>query len=284
MQDTVSPNGRQRARTAARGTRWLVGSVDLEMLARGPESDASLLFLHDLDYLNGTDYPFIEHLAEQRRVLSPSHPGFGNSSLPLDFDRIDDFAYVYLELLREIGPAHVMGCGFGGWIAAEMAIRCTHDIRSLTLVDALGIKVSDRTAPDIADMFVVSPTELVKLSWHDSDRGNAEMPLPLANRGFDEEALTVLLNNRRTAALVGWNPFMHHPKLRTHLSRIDRPCLVVWGASDGIVSPAYGRVFAEAIPNARFELIEAAGHYPYLEQPSTFMSVVESFLAGVQRE
>jgi pimeloyl-ACP methyl ester carboxylesterase len=216
-------------------------------------------------------------------VYSPWHPGFGSSSLPAHFDSVHDLAYVYLDLLREIGPAHVIGCGFGGWIAAEMAIRCDHDVRSLVLVDALGIKLSDRTTPDITDMFVVSQADLVKLSWHDAERGNTEMPLPMANRGFDEDALTMLLNNRRTAALVGWNPFMHDPKLRARLVRIERPCLVVWGGSDGIVSPAYGRGFAKAIPTARFELIEAAGHYPYLERPSTFLSVVEPFLAGAQR-
>jgi pimeloyl-ACP methyl ester carboxylesterase len=260
-----------------------VGSVELEIFVRGPEGGESLLFLHDLDYLNGVDYAFIERLAQQRRVYSPWHPGFGSSSLPAHFDSIHDLAYVYLDLLREIGPAHVIGCGFGGWIAAEMAIRCDHDVRSLVLVDALGIKLSDRTTPDITDMFVVSQADLVKLSWHDAERGNTEMPLPMANRGFDEDALTMLLNNRRTAALVGWNPFMHDPKLRARLVRIERPCLVVWGGSDGIVSPAYGRGFAKAIPTARFELIEAAGHYPYLERPSTFLSVVEPFLAGAQR-
>ena len=99
--------------------------------------------------------------------MCPSHPGFGHSSLPESFDAIDDLAYAYLDLLRGSGPMHVLGAGFGGWIAAEMAIRCTHDIRSLVLVDALGIKVGDRLQADIADMFVVSPEELVAAGWHD---------------------------------------------------------------------------------------------------------------------
>jgi pimeloyl-ACP methyl ester carboxylesterase len=236
------------------------------------------VFLHDLDYLNALEYPFIEALAGNWRVVCPSHPGFGGSSLPASFDAVDDLAYAYLDLLHEMGPVHVLGAGFGGWIAAEMAVRCTHAMRSLVLIDALGIKVGDRLAADIGDMFVVSPDELVGMCWHDAALGARLMPLPDASH--DEATLTRLLENRRTAALVGWNPFMHSPKLLGRLRRIDCPTLVVWGASDRLVSPDYGRAFVRAIPNCRYEVIEEAGHYPYLEQPDRFLAVVEPFLAN----
>jgi len=238
-----------------------------------------VLFLHDLDYLNSVDYPFVESLAQRWRVVCPSHPGFGRSSLPESFDAIDDLAYAYLDLLRGSGPIHVLGAGFGGWIAAEMAIRCTRDIRSLVLIDALGIKVGDRLQADIRDMFVVSPDELVEQCWHDPSVGARLMPLP--GPSFDEATLTLLLENRRTAALVGWNPFMHSPKLLGRLRRGGCPTPVVWGASGPLGSPDYGRAFLTAIPAAQFELIDLAGHYPYLEQPTRFAEVVEAFLSDV---
>jgi pimeloyl-ACP methyl ester carboxylesterase len=254
-------------------------ALEVEMLTRGSEAAPTVLFLHDLDFLNRSDYPFIDALAEGWRLLMPSHPGFGNSPLPDDFDSVDDLAYFYLDLLKDVGPVHLVGAGFGGWIAAEVAIRCTHAIRSLVLVDALGVKVSDRTTSDISDLFVVSPLELVELCWHDVDVGQREMPLPLPDR--DEQTLVQLLTARRTAALMGWNPFLHSPKLLRRLRRIDRPTLVVWGASDGVVAPSYGRAYAEAIPGARFAEIEAAGHYPYVEQPERFVGVLNSFLSEV---
>jgi pimeloyl-ACP methyl ester carboxylesterase len=107
------------------------------------------------------------------------------------------------------------------------------------------------------------------------------MPLPVAggSKGFDEDTLTRLLTSRRTAALLGWNPFMHTPKLRSRLRRIDSPTLVVWGESDRLVAPGYGRAFADAIPIARFALIQNAGHYPYLEQPADFVNTLEAFLS-----
>ena len=237
------------------------------------------MFLHDIDYLNGLEYPFIEALARTRRVVAPSHPGFGASSLPEDFDTVEDLALVYLDWLNQFAaPVHLVGAGFGGWIAAEMAVRCSHQIRSLSLVDALGIKVGDRTTVDIQDLFVLGAPELVDLCWHDPQRGEREMPLPAAGTGFDEDTLTLLLSQRRTAALVGWNPFMHHPKLRKRLQRVDVPTLVIWGAADRLVTPEYGRAYAEAIPGAHFVVLNEAGHYPYLEQPGAFADRLEAFL------
>ncbi len=87
-----------------------------------------------------------------------------------------------------------------------------------------------------------------------------------------------MLSNRRSAALFTWKPFMHNPKLSARLTRIDRPTLVLWGQSDRIVTPAYGHAYAELIPGARFEILAAAGHYPYLEQPDAFVAAVTAFV------
>jgi pimeloyl-ACP methyl ester carboxylesterase len=73
---------------------------------------------------------------------------------------------------------------------------------------------------------------------------------------------------------------MHNPKLKLRLGRINIPTLVLWGAGDGIVRPSYGRAYAEAIPKARFKLIEKAGHLPHIEQPAVFMREVRRFLAA----
>ena len=51
----------------------------------------------------------------------------------------------------------LVGLSFGGWLAAEIAVKCGHRIDRLVLVDALGIKVSDRETPDILDVFNTSP-------------------------------------------------------------------------------------------------------------------------------
>src|SRR5207248_2001635 len=185
--------GRQAltAPPAAEAARETVAGVDLEVLRGG--RGQPLLVLHDQEYLN-TWHPFLQSLATTFSVVAPSHPGFGRSDLPRDFDTIDDLAYFYLDLLAALGPgpAHLVEPGLGS---------------------------------------------------------------------FSEDELVTLLRNRQSAALFGWKPFMHNPKLKGRLARINRPTLVLWGKSDRIVGPEYGRAYAEHIPGARFQLIPAAGHY-----------------------
>jgi pimeloyl-ACP methyl ester carboxylesterase len=84
--------------------------------------------------------------------------------------------------------------------------------------------------------------------------------------------------NREATARYAWSPYMHDPKLRGRLHRIDIPTLVLWGASDRLVSESYGRAYCAAVTDARFELIERAGHFPHLEQPQIFAARVFSFV------
>lgn len=257
-------------------TRRTVADVTLQVFTGG--RGAPLLVLHDHEYLNQWE-PFEEALAAHFTVIAPSHPGYGTSDLPPDFDTIDDYAYLYLDLLRQLGPGpvHVVGMGVGGWMAAEIAVRCTHHLGRLVLVDAVGIKVGDRTTRDIADTFVVSPAEFLRLTWHDPEAGARHMKLP-GLAPYTEEELVLLLRGRQTTALYAWQPFMHNPRLRGYLRRIDVPTLVLWGESDRVVTPEYGRAYAAAIPGARFQVLPAAGHYPHLEAPEAFAAAVAAFL------
>jgi pimeloyl-ACP methyl ester carboxylesterase len=71
---------------------------------------------------------------------------------------------------------------------------------------------------------------------------------------------------------------MYNPRLPRWLPRIATRTLVLWGASDGIVTPSYGRAYADLIPGARFQLIERAGHHPEIEQPDALVRALATFL------
>jgi pimeloyl-ACP methyl ester carboxylesterase len=93
-----------------------------------------------------------------------------------------------------------------------------------------------------------------------------------------DEELVVRARNWDALCLYGWHPYMHDPQLRRWLARIAVPALVLWGASDGIVTPAYGRAYSDLIPGSRFHLIERAGHHPEIEQPEAFVDEIVRFL------
>jgi pimeloyl-ACP methyl ester carboxylesterase len=254
-----------------------VGGATLQVYRGG--QGPTLLVLHDCEVMTEWQ-PFHTALAARFTVLAPSHPGFGGSERPETIDSIDDVAYLYLDLIASLGlqSVDILGLGLGGWIAAEMAVRCSHSLRHLVLADAVGIKVSGRTEVDIVETFILNREQLLEVGWHDAALGAAHMKLP-GTPGLADEVLLALIRNREAAARLTWKPFMHNPALQRWLHRITVPTLVLWGESDRIVRPDYGRAFQQAIPGALFQLIPAAGHYPYLEQPDAFVATVTAFLS-----
>ena len=221
--------------------------------------------------------PFFSLLANQGRVILPTHPGFGQAPDMADIDTVDDLAYLYLDLLDEyeLRDAVVIGCSLGGWIAAEMAVKSTARLSRLILATPLGIKVGDRETRDIPDIFALPPEEVVRLQYHDPTRDAADYT------SLSDDELLVIARNREATALYAWEPYFHNPKLRQRLHRIAIPTLLIWGASDRFVTPGYyGAAYRDAIPGAQLAVIDRAGHWPHVEQPEVFVERVGAFLAS----
>jgi len=248
-----------------------VRGVRLEIIDRG--SGRPLLFLHPAIGIDPAA-PVLDRLSQGARLLAPSHPGFGHSDLPPSFTTVDDLAYFYLDVMDtlDLRGAIVAGVSFGAWLAAEIAVKSTARIAKLVLADAVGIRVSDDPATsDIADIFAMPENEFIALAYHDAAKGARDPALP-------EDRLVVQARNLESTARFAWAPYLHDPKLKGRLHRIDVPTLMLWGAQDKIVTPDYGRAYAAAIPAAQFALIEAAGHFPHIEQPDEFARQVLSFV------
>lgn len=258
--------------TPTRVERLSVRGVDLEVLRRG--AGRPILLLHGLAPVDPGG-PFLDLLARHAEIIAPTHPGFGHSSRPDGFDTIYDLVHLYLGVLERLAHEKVtlLGLSFGGWLAAEMATTCGRRLETLILVDAVGIKVSGRETPDVLDVFNASPQELRRRSWHDATKAPDVDAL-------SDEALVAHARNRDALCLYAWHPYMYNPQLRGWLASITAPTLVLWGASDGVVTPAYGRAYSALIPGARFETIEAAGHHPEIEQPAAVVDKIVAFLRG----
>jgi len=254
------------------GGEWLtVGGIELETVRRG--AGRPMVVLHGFQTIH-RDTPFLELLGRHGEAIAPSSPGFGHSPRPKDFDTVYDLVHLYLELLGTLPGDKVtlVGFSFGGWLAAEVAVACSHRIDKLILVDPLGIKISDRETRDILDIFNTSPDEVRRRSWHDPDRFAPDF------NAMSDEALVVYARNREALCLYAWHPYMYNPQLPRWLGRIRVPTLLLWGESDRIVTPDYGRAYSRLIPGSRFELLERAGHHPEIEQAEAFVERVSRFL------
>ncbi len=248
-----------------------VHGIALEVLRSG--AGRPVLLLHGFQQID-PGARFVDLLARRAAIIAPSHPGFGRSARPDGFETVYDLVHLYLAMIEAMPHERItlVGFSFGGWLAAEIAVACAHRLEKLVLVDALGIKVSDRETPDILDVFNTHPDEVRRRSWHDPARFAPDFD------AMSDEALVIRARNWDSLCLYGWQPYMYNPQLPRWLRRIAVPTLVLWGASDGIVKPSYGEAYAALIPGARFQQIPNAGHHPEIEQPAAFADHVLGFL------
>ena len=265
--------------------RLSVGPFELEVLRRKAKRPGAplLLLIHGINNINN-EAPFLDLLAEYGEIVAPSHPGFGASLRPPDFDTMYDLVHLYLGVVDALPAERIamVGFSFGGWIAAEVAAAGHRKLDRLVLVDPVGVKLGGREERDIAHLFNTLPAELDRRAWHDPAKGptgsyGVGWHSRIGDAMSDQEMVT-LARNWDSLCLYAWRPHLYNPQLKNWLHRIAVPSLVLWGASDRIVTPDYGRAYAGLIPGARFVAIEEAGHHPELEQPRAFVERVAAFL------
>lgn len=204
-------------------------------------------------------------------IVMPTHPGFGGEPRPEWFNSIDDLAFAYLELLERLNLREVLviGNSVGGWIASAMALRDTkHQLRGIVLINAAGIEVEGHPATDVTKL---KPNELSELSFH-NPTAFAIDPSTLTPEQIEGSKA-----NARALAVYDQGLNSSDPKLKRRLSHVNVPVLVVWGESDQVFDLEYGRAYAKAFPDARFETIPEAGHLPQLEQPKALFPILRQF-------
>ena len=259
--------GNQRCRLGAR--RMSVHSitletgetVDLTVAERG--SGRPFVLLHGgAGPMSVTG--FAQMLADRSevKVYTPTHPGFGGTPRPDWLSTVPKLAEVYARWLAqtELTDVTVIGNSIGGWIASELALRDSSRLRNLVLADAVGIAVEGHP---VVDIFQLSPDELSKLSFH-NPAAFAINPAALS-----EQQRAGMVANRVALAVYGGKPPKVDPTLRGRLGSVDVPTLVVWGDSDRVVDPDYGRAWADAIPLAEFLLLPNTGRRGHDREPRT---------------
>jgi pimeloyl-ACP methyl ester carboxylesterase len=230
-----------------------------------------LLWLHDTTGNRWT--PGHDALVRHHEVIAPSLPGFDDSTTLGRIDRPEDVVFWLLDLWDALSLERpvLLGCGLGGWIAAEFAARYPERLGRLVLVDAYGLQVDGALA---ADEFALTPPMLRPLVFADPEASLAREWLPDAQ---PSERIESALHARVAAARLAWQ-FPYCPKLRDRLARAKVPALILWGSQDRLVTPAHAHAYAASLPDARMVVVSGAGHYPYLETPDRFAEEVERFL------
>jgi len=236
-----------------------------------------LLFLHDS--FCPTWLPLHEQLAPHHEVLVPIHPGFAGSEDNFDdFEEIEDLIFHYRDLCETLGldrPA-LAGASFGGWLAAEWALRYPDTLSSLMLIDPLGLRVADAPAADILSL---DPAAMRQAMFGDPNSSVAIETIPDAPKA---DAIVSTILARRTLARFAWQ-FPDNPRLSRYLYRVSTPTLIIWGERDGFVSVAHGKAYREGIAKSDLVVIRDIGHLPHVEASDACAQVMLNFLCGDSR-
>lgn len=88
------------------------------------------------------------------------------------------------------------------------------------------------------------------------------------------------------AAVASYESGRYPFDLRDQLRNVTAPTLIVVGDDDIVCSPEAATALHLALPNSKLLLIEASGHFPWMEQPEVFETRVSEFLRvmGVANE
>jgi pimeloyl-ACP methyl ester carboxylesterase len=231
-----------------------------------------VLFLHGAGGA-GIWMPFMAELAESHDVIVPDHPGYGRSETPEWLDQLSDLAYFYLNFIDALGldRVHLIGHSLGGWIAAEMAVRNTGKLSTLTLIGAAGLRV---TGVPQGDLFLWTAEERARNLFVEQRFADERLKHAMAEGQAD-----IIIKNELTTADLAWQPRFHDPQLRKWLHRIDVPTLIVWGDSDKVFPQPYGEAYRSLIKGSRLEVLPSCGHLPHIEKADAFVTMFERFAA-----
>jgi pimeloyl-ACP methyl ester carboxylesterase len=247
------------------------GQFKIRLLDAG-EGDP-VLFLHGAGGLFWD--PMLDAVAAGHRVVAPEHPGAGDSQGLEHVEDLWDLVLYYNELLDrlELPRVSILGHSFGGMVAAEIAANNPERVAKLALIAPIGLWLDDHPVPDISG---VPPERIPELVLADPEGPLAALmpaPDPSNPESLFKAAMTL-------ASILQFIWPLPDKGLSKRLYRVKAPTLLVWGAQDKLVDPAYGPAFAAAIAGARLEVVDGAGHLPNLEQPEQTIDLITEFLAA----
>jgi 3-oxoadipate enol-lactonase len=251
------------------------GMVNATQSGEGPP----LVLLHSLLSDRGSFDAIVPALSKSFRVIVPELPGFGLS--PAVSGGLAEVADRMAAAVKDAAagePAIVLGNGYGGFVALQMAIRHPQLATKFVLADC-GAAFSEPGRQAFRNMAAASAA-----------KGLAAITDVAMRRLFAPEfqaAHPDLMADRRAAFLrTDGDVFraacgaLAELDLRPELGKVQVPVLVLVGEHDEATPPPMSHELAAGLPNAQLKIIAGCAHVPQLQSPEVFRDAIGAFLAA----
>jgi 3-oxoadipate enol-lactonase len=216
-------------------------------------------------------------LSQSFRVIIPELPGFGRSQAVRG--GLADIADRMADVVRDASAgrdAIVLGNGYGGFVALQMAIRHPDIATRLILADC-GAAFDELGREAFRKMAAASEAKGLSAI---TDVAMRRLFAPEFQDRHPE-----LMGDRR-AAFLKTDPEVFRAAcaqlaeldLRPELGKVRVPVLVMVGEHDEATPPPMSRELAAGLPDARLKIISGCAHVPQLQSPKLFLEAIGDFL------
>lgn len=236
-----------------------------------------IVLLHSLLSDRASFDRIVPPLAAAFRVVVPELPGFGQST-PVS-GGLESVADRIAEAVRDCadeGDAIIVGNGYGGFVALQMAIRHPRIAAKFVLADC-GACFSEPGREAFRNMAAASQAKGLEAI---SDVAMRRLFAP------DFQTNNPELIRERRDAFLRTDPHVFRAAcealaeldLRQHLGGVTTPVLVLVGEQDEATPPPMSHELTALLPNAELKVLEGCAHVPPLQDPEMFLRAIDAFI------
>jgi pimeloyl-ACP methyl ester carboxylesterase len=264
----------------------VVDGVRSPLIQAGPADDSeAIVFLHGNPGSRLDWEALVSEVGEFGHAVAFDMPGFGQSDKPRDFGyRIEDFAAYIEGALDELGVrrAHLVVHDFGGafgfcWGAGHPeALASVVMFNTGTWTTGRWHQAARLWRRPVVGELVMAVTN--RRTWRKRmSAGPDPLPEAIIDRmydDFDRGTRRAVLRLYRATPL----PYPPASDWLATLRSLDRPALIVWGASDPFLGQRRVEDLQQPFPSAEVTLLEGSGHFPFADDPERSAQAVVPFL------
>jgi len=264
------------------------GDIRTRYLHAGNNSLPPLILLHGVGGHAETYTRNLQSHAEHFDTYSIDMVGHGYSSKP-DYDYEVD---AYVEHLRSVidtlgfDRIYLSGESLGGWVAARFALKYPQRLERMVLNTCGGATLNPEVMQRITSLTMAAVSEptwatvKARLEWLMADPATVTDDLVACRQAIYQQP-GMLEAMSRIMCLQETEIRQRNNLTDTEWSAIETKTLVLWTDKDPTAAVTVGEKIANLIPNAKFALMTACGHWPQFEDPSTFNRIHLDFLRGL---
>jgi pimeloyl-ACP methyl ester carboxylesterase len=238
-----------------------------------------LVLLHGFPLDHRVWHKQVHDLSGVCRVITPDFRGFGQShdNSPFSIQSLAEDIYVLLAQLRAL-PCVLGGLSMGGYVALAYERAYASTLRGLMLIDSRASGDSPEAKAGRDTMI-----QLAKTSGS-SAIAQAMMPKLIASSSMDThpelvaELKTIMENCPSQTIQHALAAMRDRSDMRSTLSRIAAPTMILVGDSDALVSEAEAGEMHKSIKGSTLSIIPSAGHLALMEQPQQVSRAIRTFL------